>query len=179
MDAQGNHFLVVLVLVAQAEAFRHEVRTFLEAHPASEEIRNNRHNFSGHDPEFHRAMARAGLLYASWPEEYGGQERDPFEVAALYQEMAEAGHTIYTVGTTRMVAETIMAFGQEELKRDVLPKIAAGEALCSLGYTEPASGSDVAAAQTRAVRNGNDWICLLYTSPSPRDATLSRMPSSA
>src|SRR5262245_8566729 len=57
-----------------------------------------------------------------------------------------------------MVGETLMRFASGQLKREVLPRIASGDAVTSLGYTEPGSGSDVAAAQTRAVRDGDDWI---------------------
>jgi alkylation response protein AidB-like acyl-CoA dehydrogenase len=141
-----------------AEAFRLEVRAFLEAHPASEEVRNNRHNWEGFDPEFHRALAKAGLLFASWPAAYGGQGRDPFESTALAEEMARAGRTIHAMSVTRLVGETLMKFASEEVKREVLPQLARGEAICCLGYTEPGSGSDVAAAETRAVREGDAWV---------------------
>jgi len=142
----------------KAEVFRTDVRRFLEAHPASDEIRANRHNFDGHEPAFLRELAREGLLFASWPKEYGGQERDPWETFALSQELERAGRTTHAIGTTRLVANTMIEFGSDALKREVLPRLAAGEALCSLGYTEPASGSDVAAAKTRAERDGDDWV---------------------
>ena len=51
----------------------------------------------------------------------------------------------------------IRLFGSDELKAEVLPKIIAGEAICSLGYSEPGCGSDVFAAQTRATRDGDGW----------------------
>jgi alkylation response protein AidB-like acyl-CoA dehydrogenase len=51
-----------------------------------------------------------------------------------------------------------MRFASEELKREVLPRVLAGEVIISLGYTEPSAGSDVAAAQTRAVRDGDGWV---------------------
>jgi alkylation response protein AidB-like acyl-CoA dehydrogenase len=57
-----------------------------------------------------------------------------------------------------MVGATLMRFASKPLKQEVLPRIASGDAVTSLGYTEPGSGSDVAAAQTRAVRDGDDWI---------------------
>jgi alkylation response protein AidB-like acyl-CoA dehydrogenase len=142
----------------KAEAFRAEVRRFFEAHPASEETRANQHNFDGHDPAFHRELAEAGLLFASWPEEYGGQNRDEYESLALAEELGRAGRTTYTIETTKLVAETLMEFASEAIKAEVLPRFARGEALCSLGYTEPASGSDVAAATTRATRDGDDWV---------------------
>jgi alkylation response protein AidB-like acyl-CoA dehydrogenase len=56
-----------------------------------------------------------------------------------------------------MVGTMIRRFGSDELKREVLSRIVAGEVICSLGYSEPACGSDVFAAQTRATRDGDGW----------------------
>ena len=53
---------------------------------------------------------------------------------------------------------TIRAVGTEEQKQTFLPPVLAGEIIFALGYTEPDSGSDVAAAKTRAVRDGDDWV---------------------
>lgn len=61
------------------------------------------------------------------------------------------------MGTTSMVGTIIRRFGSDELKRDVLTRIVNGEAICSLGYSEPGSGSDVFAAKTRATPDGNGW----------------------
>jgi alkylation response protein AidB-like acyl-CoA dehydrogenase len=62
------------------------------------------------------------------------------------------------ISTTEMAARTVMRFGDDALKREVLPQIGSGDAICSLGFTEPECGSDVAAARTRAVREGDDWV---------------------
>jgi alkylation response protein AidB-like acyl-CoA dehydrogenase len=97
-------------------------------------------------------------LFPSWPKEYGGQDRDPWELAVISEEFERAGYTRHAITTTFMVAEMVRRFGSDELKREVLPRVARGDAICSLGYTEPQSGSDVAAAQTRAVRDGDDWV---------------------
>ena len=56
-----------------------------------------------------------------------------------------------------MVALIIERFGSDELKRDVLGKIMAGDAICSLGYSEPGAGSDVFNAQCKATPDGNGW----------------------
>src|SRR5262249_47712119 len=56
------------------------------------------------------------------------------------------------------VGATLIRHASDELKREVLPRILAGEAVFSLGYTEPGSGSDVAAAKTRAARDGDHWV---------------------
>ena len=56
-----------------------------------------------------------------------------------------------------MVAAIIDRFGSDELREKALKPIRAGKATCSLGYSEPGSGSDVFAAQTKAVPEGNGW----------------------
>jgi alkylation response protein AidB-like acyl-CoA dehydrogenase len=61
------------------------------------------------------------------------------------------------MGVSYMVGTIIRRFGSDELKREVLSRIAAGEAICSLGYSEPRSGSDVFAAVTRATQDGDGW----------------------
>ena len=56
-----------------------------------------------------------------------------------------------------MVSLIINRFGSDELKAEVLPQIMAGDVICSLGYSEPGSGSDVFAAQCKATPDGNGW----------------------
>lgn len=141
-----------------AERLREEVRSFLEAHPASESQRADQHNFDGFDSTFHRAMARAGLLFPSWPESVGGRGLGPLEATVISEEMERARRSIHAKSVTSMVGQTLMAFGSEVLKAEVIPRILRGEVICSLGFTEPGSGSDVAAAVTRARAEGGEWI---------------------
>jgi alkylation response protein AidB-like acyl-CoA dehydrogenase len=142
----------------EAEAFRRKVRSFFEAN-LTEELRAHAHfSWDGHHREFNRKLAAAGLAFPSWPREYGGEERGVYEQLAMEEEFHRAGWTTHALGTTRMVGATLMRFANDELKREVLPRIASGDAVTSLGYTEPSSGSDVAAAQMRAVREGDDWV---------------------
>ena len=98
------------------------------------------------------------MLAPGWPEEYGGQGRDPLEVLAMAEEFQTAGAPTYGGSTTLMVANVIRHIGTEEQKRVILPQALGGEIIIVLGFTEPESGSDVAAAQTRAVRDGDDWV---------------------
>jgi alkylation response protein AidB-like acyl-CoA dehydrogenase len=145
-------------LGAKSDAFRDEVREFLRDHLRPEMIERAHDTGTGHDWEFHRALGAQGWIAASWPEEYGGQGRDPFEMTAMRDELRLAGVPTDGLGQSIIVARTIRAVGSEEQKQTFLPPFLAGEILFGLGYTEPDSGSDVAAAKTRAVRDGDDWV---------------------
>jgi alkylation response protein AidB-like acyl-CoA dehydrogenase len=141
-----------------ARAFADEARRFFEENLSDELLAHRHFAWEGHHPGFQRKLADAGLLYPAWPSRYGGQDRHPYEMAALAGVFAEFRWTRFAITTTGMVGRTVMDFGSEELKREVLPRIARGDAISSLGYTEPGSGSDVAAAKTRALRDGDDWL---------------------
>jgi alkylation response protein AidB-like acyl-CoA dehydrogenase len=143
---------------AKSDAFREEVREFLREHLRPDMIERAHDTGTGHDWEFHRALGAQGWIAASWPEEYGGQGRDPFEMTAMRDELRLAGVPTDGLGQSIIVARTIRAVGSEEQKQTFLPPFLAGEIIFGLGYTEPDSGSDVAAAKTRAVRDGDDWV---------------------
>lgn len=143
---------------ASAERFAEEVRAFF-AEKMTEELRaKGHHSTDGHDPDFHRQLATAGYAYPDWPREWGGAERSPFEVSALAHVFEEFRWTRVPIGITAMGARMLMMFGSPELQKEVLPRIGAGEALSCLGFSEPESGSDMYATQTRARRDGKDWV---------------------
>ncbi len=122
------------------------------------ELRARAHySFDGFDAGVHRKLAEAKLLFPEWPKEFGGREAPPYVMNALRQVWEDQGWSSHAVSTTSMVGTMIRLFGSDELKADVLPKIAAGEAICSLGYSEPGCGSDVFAAQTKATPDGEGW----------------------
>ena len=141
----------------EAQTLAEEVHAFFEK-TLTPELRAKAHySFDGHDPGVHRKLAQAGLLFPSWPKEAGGRSAPPYAMNALHQAWEEVGWSSHAISTTGMVGTMIRLFGSDELKREVLSRIVAGEAVCSLGYSEPGSGSDVFAAQTRATRDGEGW----------------------
>jgi len=141
----------------EAEAMAARVRRFFEEN-LDDDLRAHAHfSWEGHHPGFQRQLASAGLLYPSWPESHGGSRCGPAEMLALRQVFHEFDWGRHAITTTEMVGATLMRFGSPELQAEVLPRLAQGEAICSLGYTEPEAGSDVAAARTRAVREGDEW----------------------
>ena len=142
----------------KAEKFRAEIRDFFEENLTDELRAHARYDWEGHHPGFHKVLTQKGLAFASWPEKYGGQGRDPYEMTVLKEEFHRAGWSTHPIGTTRLIGETLLRFASEEIKTTVIGQVCAGEAVMSMGYSEPGSGSDIAAAQTRAVRDGDEWV---------------------
>jgi len=91
------------------------------------------------------------------PEAQGGGGRDPEELAGLFAELELSGAPYDGLSNVVMVSSVLAHVGNDMVKREVLPRLLSGEALVCLGYSEPDSGSDVAAARTRAVREGDGW----------------------
>lgn len=116
------------------------------------------HSFESHAWDVHRALGEAGLLFPAWPEKWGGRGAAADSVRASRAVWQEVGYTPPSSSVTGLVGEAVMAFGSQELQEEVLLRFARGEVTASLGYTEPSCGSDVFAAKTRAVRDGDDWI---------------------
>jgi alkylation response protein AidB-like acyl-CoA dehydrogenase len=100
-----------------------------------------------------------GLLCCSVPEEYGGAGADHLFDVIVIEELWRAGASGpgFLVHTD-LVATYIKSFGTEEQKQKWLPKMVRGEAIGSLGMTEPHAGSDLKAIRTRAVRDGDDFV---------------------
>jgi alkylation response protein AidB-like acyl-CoA dehydrogenase len=142
----------------KSEAFRDEVRRFVAEHLPETTVERVHETGTAHDWDFYRALGAQGWIAASWPAEYGGQGRDPFEMTALRDELRLAFAPTDGMGQSMIVARTIDHVGTDEQKQAFLPRLLAGEIIFSLGYSEPDSGSDVAAAKTRAVRDGDEWV---------------------
>lgn len=139
------------------ELYRDAVRKFIEA-----EITpfHDRWEKDGVVPrELWLKAGQAGVLCSNVSEEYGGPGADFLYNVVLHEELAKAmatgpGFAIHS----DMVATYIYRFGTEEQKRTWLPKMVSGEAIGALGLTEPGAGSDLKAIQTRAVRDGDDYV---------------------
>ena len=142
----------------RAAAIAAETRAFFESYLTPELREAAHHSWEGHDWGLHRALGEAKLLFPGWPVEHGGRGADPYEATASQHVWDEYGWTINAVAVSSMVGFSTIWFGTDELKREALPRIASGEVVCCLGFSEPGSGSDTFAAKTRAVRDGDDWV---------------------
>jgi alkylation response protein AidB-like acyl-CoA dehydrogenase len=103
--------------------------------------------------------AAAGYAQVTWPKEWGGGGGTPIQSVIFGQEEAKFGVAggYFQIGLG-MCVPTVMAFADDATKqRFVGPALRGEEIWCQL-FSEPGGGSDVAAASTRAVRDGDDWV---------------------
>lgn len=130
-------------------------------------------------------MAERGWTVPHWPAEYGGGGLADDELKILREEMSRIGarRPLDSFGIS-MLGPALLKFGNEEQKREHLPKICRGEIRWCQGYSEPNAGSDLASLATRADDKGDyflingqkvwtsyadkaDWIfCLVRTDSS-------------
>jgi alkylation response protein AidB-like acyl-CoA dehydrogenase len=111
-----------------------------------------------HDDSFAKGLVDAGYFAPRWPSEFGGQNRNAWDEQVLREELMRTDAPMYLSETTRMVASIIRAVGTPLMKDRILAGALKGDITIALGFTEPECGSDVAAASTRAVRDGDNWI---------------------
>ena len=150
--------------------------------------------------ELFKKMGNLDLLGITKNQENGGMGLD-YSYGMVFAEALghglDSGVIISTGVQTDMATPALDRYGSKELKDEFLTPAISGDYVTSIAVSEHTGGSDVAALKTFAKKDGDDYIingqkmwitnatqadyfcCLLYTSPSPRDATLSRMPSSA
>ncbi len=103
--------------------------------------------------------AAMGFLGMTVPEAYGGPGFGLQDVYPVIEAFAAADPGVGTAMLmTDFGSELIKALGPEPMKQEVLPRLPAGEAILALAITEPQAGSDVAAIQTRARLEGDEWV---------------------
>jgi len=109
--------------------------------------------------EIVRKACQTGLVGAIIPERYGGPGFGFLEQALISEQLSRVDLGIATsILTVTFGSENILMFGSEEQKNKYLPLLANGDAISAGAYTEPDAGTDVAAARTRAVRDGDEYV---------------------
>ncbi len=147
-------------LSPQHEAFRAEVVAFLRGALTPEFWDYHRRNeLPDWSPRFSREAAGLGLLAPSWPLEFGGRGLGVMEQTIYMEEMAYAGAPQeHHRRAVQQVGPSIMLFGSHEQRKRYLPGIASGDISFAMGLSEPDAGSDLANVQTRAIRDGDEFV---------------------
>ncbi|MEO6196610.1 MAG: acyl-CoA dehydrogenase family protein, partial [Dehalococcoidia bacterium] len=107
---------------------------------------------------FELKLGKRGWAGISWPVEYGGGGRPIREQFLVEKEVALHGGNASDALTRCIIAPMIIAAANEEQRRRYLPGMARGAITACLGYSESGAGSDFASLQTRAVRDGDDYV---------------------
>lgn len=145
----------------QAE-FRTRVRAWLQANakPRADDVQLLRSQEDTYSwaKQWYADIADAGFASLTWPTEYGGAGLSQIHKVIWSQEVAKFdtpdGYFVIGIGNC---GPAIMHFAPEELRRELLPRMArADDVWCQL-YSEPSAGSDVAGLRTRAERDGDNW----------------------
>ncbi len=145
-------------LTDEQELIRRTVREFAESRvaPVAEELdRESRFPY-----ELVAELAELGLMGLPIPEEYGGAGGDTVSYAIAVEELTrvDSSVAITVAAHTSLGTMPILLFGNEEQKREWLPRLASGQGLGAFGLTEPDAGSDAGATRTRAELRDGDWV---------------------
>ena len=108
--------------------------------------------------EWHRCLADKGWIAPNWPKEHGGTGWDVTQRYLFQQELVRANTPELSPFGLNMVGPLLIQFGSDEQKQRFLPEILSGEEVWCQGYSEPNAGSDLAALQLRAEKDGDDYV---------------------
>jgi alkylation response protein AidB-like acyl-CoA dehydrogenase len=139
-------------------SIRKHMREFAEREIAPVAQKNDRE--CKFDWDVAKKIFAEGFLGCPIPEKYGGLGMDYISYGLMTEEVnrvCSSTRTLFSVQTS-LVGLTILRWGSEEQKQQLLPKLCNGEFIGCFGLTEPEAGSDAANQQTRAVKDGNDYI---------------------
>ncbi|TMB68016.1 MAG: acyl-CoA dehydrogenase [Chloroflexi bacterium] len=145
----------------EEESFRAEVREFLRSELPEDwdfdpfELTEDKWDFAR---DFTKKLAGKGWVAPAWPQEYGGQGMPYMKQVVLSEEIAyHRAPNTSLIGVT-YAGPTIIVYGNDDQKKQFLPGITSGDIVWCQGYSEPNAGSDLASLQTRAVKDGDDYI---------------------
>jgi len=147
------------------EDFRRELRTWLDK-ALPQDMREASFWAGKSDDEqfqirrdWETGKAAAGFAGIVWPTEYGGRGGTPTMKAVYDQEMAQASapSTVNALGLT-FLAPTVMRLGSEDQKREIIKPLLHNEVIWCQGFSEPGAGSDLAALQVKADKQGEEYV---------------------
>jgi alkylation response protein AidB-like acyl-CoA dehydrogenase len=111
------------------------------------------------DPAVVAGLGARGWIAPGLPADVGGLDASTVEQMAIDVELQRRQVPARVArGIAATLAGVLDTFGSDVQRAELLPRIAAGDFRCYLGYSEPDVGSDLAALRTRATRDGDEWV---------------------
>jgi len=147
-----------LGLSEEQEMLRTSARDFLQKECPKQLVKQLDEGDEGYSPELWRKMAELGWMGLVLPEEYGGSGGSFLDLVVLLEEM---GYNILPgpfFSTVVLGGLSILAAGNEEQKKEFLPKVANGEIILTLALTEPNAKYDAASVKTKAVARNGEYV---------------------
>ncbi|MFC2005737.1 acyl-CoA dehydrogenase family protein [Chloroflexota bacterium] len=141
----------------EQKMLRTMARDFLATECPKKLVRELEEGDIGYSPEIWKKMAELGWQGIAIPEEYGGTGMTFFDLALVIEEM---GRNILPgpFFSTVMCALTILEAGTEEQKREILPKVAAGDVILTMALTEPSASWKPEHISVRATASGEGYL---------------------
>jgi alkylation response protein AidB-like acyl-CoA dehydrogenase len=147
----------VVELDADTRRFWDEVREFLAAEVTEELAAGSWGDGSEHDWAFHELLGKRGWITYQWPAEEGGAGLGGLRARILGLELWRCSVPGLSRVSTVQIADSLRPWISGELRDEVFGAVVSGSICLCQGITEPGSGSDAAAATTRATRDGDGW----------------------
>ncbi|HXH23201.1 MAG TPA: acyl-CoA dehydrogenase family protein [Dehalococcoidia bacterium] len=146
-----------LGLSEEQEMLRNVARDFLEKECPEQHVRDMEEDEKGYSPELWKKMAEQGWQGLIIPEAYGGAGFGFMDLIILIEEFGRALVPGPFIPTT-VAAIALLEAGNEEQKKQWLPRIASGEQIWTLAFTEPSARFDAEGVQLTARKEGNEYV---------------------
>ena len=147
-----------LGLTETQQMLRTSAREFLSAECPTSYVRDMEVDVRGYTSEMWEALAGLGWLGLVFPTKYGGEGLGMVELSILLEEMGSVLLPGPYFSTVVMAGVAIAAAASEDQKREFLPRIASGQLIATLAYTEPVGRWDPAGVETTASRVDDGYV---------------------
>jgi alkylation response protein AidB-like acyl-CoA dehydrogenase len=147
-----------LALTESQEMLKSAARTFMERECSRQVLLDLDRTETGISPEIWGQLARMGWLGLAIPAEYGGEGAGLLDTAIVYEQLGRGPLGGPHFSSAVLGGLVVLECGTEDQRREVLPRVAAGEQVLALAYTEPDYGWGPESVKMAARRDGSDYI---------------------
>lgn len=145
-------------LSEQQELLKKEARNFFDAEYPKKLVKELEESELGYSPDIWKKMADLGWLGLVIPEDYGGVGGDLLDLAIVFEEVGKTACPAPLFSTLVFGVLPLLEGGSEGQKKELLSKVADGEAILTMAVSEPESDFKPEFISTRAVRDGDGYV---------------------